>query len=66
MSSSAVWRKAGITYSAYLSIAARTLRAALKPELQTATVMARSHTDAYFTKYKDGAPASEPESLQKK
>lgn len=60
----AAWRKAGLTYNTYLSVAARTVRAALKPELQDARVLARSKTDARYVKYEKGSAASDPVPLQ--
>lgn len=60
----AAWRKAGLTYNTYLSVAARTIRAALKPELQDARVLARSKTEAKYIKYKNGSAASDPVPLQ--
>lgn len=59
------WRKAGLTYTQYISVAAKTLRSALKPELQTASVLNRGQTEAYFTKYVNGEPTADPKSLQK-
>lgn len=58
------WRKAGLTYNSYVSVAAKTLRAALKPELQTHAVLARSASEVKFVKYENGNP-SEAVSLQK-
>ncbi|CAI4052458.1 hypothetical protein N7582_005446 [Saccharomyces uvarum] len=59
------WRKAGVSYAAYLNVAAQTIRSSLKTELQTANVLSRSRTDAYYTKYKNGTAASEPVSITK-
>ncbi|SCU81016.1 LADA_0B10748g1_1 [Lachancea dasiensis] len=59
------WRKAGLTYNNYLSIAAQTVRAALKNEAQTAQVLGRSKTEAKFVKYEGGNAVSEPEALKK-
>ncbi|CAI4052617.1 hypothetical protein SKDZ_16G0070 [Saccharomyces kudriavzevii ZP591] len=59
------WRKAGISYAAYLNVAAQTIRSSLKTELQTASVLSRSKTDAFYTKYKNGAAASEPTPITK-
>ncbi|CAI4053900.1 hypothetical protein SUVZ_16G0140 [Saccharomyces uvarum] len=59
------WRKAGVSYAAYLNVAAQTIRSSLKTELQTANVLSRSRTDAYYTKYKNGTAASEPASITK-
>ncbi|CAI1742102.1 hypothetical protein SEUBUCD646_0P00220 [Saccharomyces eubayanus] len=59
------WRKAGVSYAAYLNVAAKTIRSSLKTELQTANVLGRSKTDAYYTKYKNGTAASEPVSITK-
>ncbi|CCC69801.1 hypothetical protein NCAS_0D02200 [Naumovozyma castellii] len=61
---SATLRKAGVTYAQYLCVASRTLRASLKTELQTPVVMARSNTDAYYTKYEKGSPIADPAPLQ--
>ncbi|CCH58510.1 hypothetical protein TBLA_0A07200 [Henningerozyma blattae CBS 6284] len=58
------WRKAGITYNAYIAIAAKTVRNALKPELQTAAVIDRSFTEARFTKYTKGSPDADPALLK--
>lgn len=58
------WRKAGLSYSAYLAIAARTVRESLKKDLQTPQVMNRGVSDAAFTKYEKGSPQSEPVPLQ--
>ena len=58
------WRKAGLTYNTYLSVAARTVRAALKPELQSSKVLARSKTEARYVKYEKGNPTSDPVPLQ--
>ncbi|EJS41504.1 atp15p [Saccharomyces arboricola H-6] len=54
------WRKAGVSYAAYLNVAAKTIRSSLKTELQTANVISRSKTDAFYTKYKNGTAASDP------
>ncbi|CCF56945.1 hypothetical protein KAFR_0B06490 [Kazachstania africana CBS 2517] len=62
---SSVWRKAGLTYASYLSIASKTLREVLKTEYQTAAVASRSVTEAHVTNYKNGSPLSDPEPLQK-
>lgn len=59
-----VWRKAGLTYNTYLSVAARTVRSALKPELQTAAVEARSRTEARYVQYEKGSATSDPVPLQ--
>lgn len=62
----AAWQTAGLTYSTYLALCSRLLRRALKPELQTAAVKARSFTEAMYTEYtKDGAPKADPTPLQK-
>lgn len=58
------WRKAGLTYNTYLAIAAKTVRAALKPELQTASVLGRSKTEARYVIYEKGTAKSESLPLQ--
>ncbi|QEU60355.1 Atp15 [Kluyveromyces lactis] len=58
------WRKAGLTFNNYVSVAANTVRAALKPELQTNSVLARSKSEAKFIKFENGV-ASEPVPLKK-
>lgn len=58
------WRKAGLTYNNYLSIAAKTVRAALKTEFQTAQVLSRSKSEAKFIKFENGTP-SDPIPLKK-
>lgn len=60
----AAWRKAGLTYNTYLAVAAKTVRAALKPELQTAAVLGRSKTEARYVQYEKGTAKSEPIPLQ--
>ena len=59
------WRKAGLTYATYLSVAAKTLRAALKPELKTAQVLSRGHTEAAYTMFQKGEPIADPKPLTK-
>lgn len=59
------WRKAGLTYTQYISVAARTLRSALKTELQTNHVLSRGQSEACFTKYQNGAPVADPKPLSK-
>lgn len=59
------WRKAGLTYTQYISVAAKTLRNALKPELQTAHVLSRGHSEVQFTKYEKGSPMADPKPLSK-
>ena len=59
------WRKAGLTYTQYISVAARTLRSALKTELQTNHVLSRGQSEACFTKYQKGAPVADPKPLSK-
>lgn len=59
-----VWRKAGLTYNDYMAIAAKTVRAALKPKVQTSSVIARSNTEAKFINFENGTP-SEPVPLKK-
>lgn len=61
---STAWRKAGLSYSSFLAIAARTVRESLKKELQTPAVMGRGKTDAAYTKYEKGSPKSDPIPLQ--
>ncbi|EDO18095.1 hypothetical protein Kpol_1045p82 [Vanderwaltozyma polyspora DSM 70294] len=58
------WRKAGITYNGYVNIAAQTVRKALKNELKTNTVLARSKTEAKFVSFENGAPKGEPVPIQ--
>lgn len=61
----AAWKSAGLTYSTYLALTSRLLRKALKPELQTAAVKARSNTEAMFTEYSEkGTPKADPTPLQ--
>ncbi|AQZ15277.1 ATP15 (YPL271W) [Zygosaccharomyces parabailii] len=57
------WRKAGLTYNAYLNIAAKTVRAALKPEARTPAVLSRDKVDSRYTKYEKGEPLGEPKPL---
>lgn len=57
------WRKAGLTYNTYLSIAAKTVRSALKPEAQTNAVLSRDRVDSKYIKYEKGEPQGEPKSL---
>lgn len=57
------WRKAGLTYNAYLSIAAKTVRSALKPEAQTAAVLSRDRVDSKYTKFEKGEPQGDPKPL---
>lgn len=58
-----VWRKVGLTYNGYISIAAGTLRSALKNELKTAAVFNRAKTEARFTVYENGEAKCEPTPL---
>lgn len=60
-----VWRKAGLSYATYLSVAAKTVRSALKPELHSAAIMTRSTTEAMYTQYDKGAPKADPAPLDK-
>lgn len=57
------WRKAGLTFNNYAAIAAKTVRAALKPELQTNAVLSRSKSEAKFIKIENGNQ-SEPVALK--
>ncbi|CAD1785580.1 similar to Saccharomyces cerevisiae YPL271W ATP15 Epsilon subunit of the F1 sector of mitochondrial F1F0 ATP synthase [Maudiozyma barnettii] len=59
------WRKAGLTYTQYISVAAKTLRSALKTELQTQHVLNCGQSDACFTKYEKGSPLADPKLLSK-
>ena len=59
------WRKAGLTYTQYISVAAKTLRSALKTELQTPHVLGRGHSEVCFTKYQKGSPVADPKPLSK-
>ncbi|CCK70538.1 F1F0 ATP synthase subunit epsilon KNAG_0E02790 [Huiozyma naganishii CBS 8797] len=61
---SAYWKKAGITYATYLNVTAKTLRSALKNELQTQNVLSRGTTDAAYTVYEKGTPKADPQPLQ--
>ncbi|KAL6939316.1 hypothetical protein ACO0RG_003152 [Hanseniaspora osmophila] len=61
---SAVWRKAGFTYNTYASVAASTLRNALKQEFKTAHVLERSQTDVKVLKFTNGVQA-DPVPLKK-
>lgn len=58
------WRKAGLTYNTYLSVAAKTVRAALKTEYQTAKVLSRGKSEARYVKYEKGSATSDPIPLQ--
>lgn len=51
------WRKAGLTYNNYIAIAAKTVRSALKSELQTNSVLARSKAEVKFIKIENGVGA---------
>ncbi|AMD20167.1 HCR017Cp [Eremothecium sinecaudum] len=59
-----VWRKAGLTYNSYLAVAAKTIRSALKTELQSAAILGRSVTEAKIIEYKTPGAASEPVPLK--
>lgn len=60
------WRKAGLTYNTYISIASRTLRDALKPELRTAVLLDRNLADIRFTKYDKGLAICDPTPIELK
>ncbi|AGO11281.1 AaceriACR021Wp [[Ashbya] aceris (nom. inval.)] len=59
------WRKAGLTYNSYLAVAARTVRAALKKELQNTAVLNRSVTEAKVIDYASKGSAAEAVPLKK-
>ncbi|QLG74427.1 hypothetical protein HG535_0G03100 [Zygotorulaspora mrakii] len=60
------WRKAGLTYNSYLSVAAKVIRSALKPELQTAAVMNRSKSEGRYVKYENGSAVTDSAPLNDK
>lgn len=57
------WRKAGLTYNTYLSVAAKTVRSALKPEAQNAAVLSRERVDSKYTKFEKGEAQNDPKPL---
>ncbi|CCE64847.1 hypothetical protein TPHA_0J00230 [Tetrapisispora phaffii CBS 4417] len=57
------WRKAGLTYSNYLAVAAKTVRQSLKNDLKTNSVLSRSKTDIKYTIFEKGTAKSEPTSI---
>ncbi|XP_049866504.1 protein stunted-like isoform X2 [Pectinophora gossypiella] len=52
------WRQAGLNYINYSTIAAKTLRRALKPELR-ADAMKRDESHVRITPWANGKPAHE-------